>query len=495
MCITMFKKIFCIFFFIFPQSWFTIGVAKTKHRGDGMDNEQLWNKFLKEIQIKIQPFSFNSWLKPTKLLGINENSCIVEVESEFQKTFLSKNYTDLMSEVLYGITNVNYDFEFVLKSEKHNEEFIKEEKSVETKNLGKSLEIEHKKLNSNLKPEYTFDNYIVGDTNRFATVSAQAVAENPGKIYNPLFIYGKSGLGKTHLMHAIGNQIVKNSGKVVLYVTSSEFIADFTGMLRKDKNVDNYEVMNNFKDKYRNIDVLIIDDIQFLSGADKSQDEFFHTFTELYDSNKQIIISSDRSPDDLKLLEERLLTRFRWGLTANIYPPDFELRCQILRNKMMGHEVAEMVSDKVIEYIASNCDNDVRQLEGAITRLYAYAAMMRPPEINVEFATEALKEFLGKSIYITNNIQRIQRAVAEYFNLSVEDLKSKKRNANINYARQIAIYLSQTTTDETLVKIGLEFGNRDHSTVIHACDKIEEDINTNAKLKDDIENIKNKIVN
>ena len=281
MCITMFKKNFCIFFFIFPQSWFTIGVAKTKHRGDGMDNEQLWNKFLKEIQIKIQPFSFNSWLKPTKLLGINENSCIVEVESEFQKTFLSKNYTDLMSEVLYGITNVNYDFEFVLKSEKHNEEFIKEEKSVETKNLGKSLEIEHKKLNSNLKPEYTFDNFIVGDTNRFATVSAQAVAENPGKIYNPLFIYGKSGLGKTHLMHAIGNQIVKNSGKVVLYVTSSEFIADFTGMLRKDKNVDNYEVMNNFKDKYRNIEVLIIDDIQYLSGADKSQDEFFHTFTEL----------------------------------------------------------------------------------------------------------------------------------------------------------------------------------------------------------------------
>ena len=495
-CITMFKKIFYIFYFIFPQSCFTIGVVKTEHRGDGMDNEQLWNKFLTQIQIKIlQPFSFNSWLKPTKLLGINGNSCIVEVESEFQKNFLARNYTDLMSEVLYEITNVDYDFEFVLKSDNHKEELPQNDRVVETKNLGKALEIEHKKLNSNLNPKYTFDNFIVGDTNRFACSSAQAVAENPGKIYNPLFIYGKSGLGKTHLMHAIGNRISSNSDKVVLYVTSSEFIADFTGMLRKDKNVDNYEVMNNFKEKYRNIDVLIIDDIQFLAGADKSQDEFFHTFTELYDSNKQIIISSDRSPDDLKLLEERLLTRFRWGLTANIYPPDFALRCQILRNKMMGHEVAKLVDDRVIEYIASNCENDVRQLEGAINRLYAYAAIMVPNEINVDFATEALKGFLGTSMYITNNIQRIQRAVAEYFNLSVEDLKSKKRTANINYARQIGIYLSQTTTDETLVKIGLEFGNRDHSTVIHACDKIAEDINTNRKLKDDIENIKNKIVN
>ena len=187
MCITMFKKNFYIFYFIFPQSCFTIGVVKTEHRGDGMDNEQLWNKFLTQIQIKIlQPFSFNSWLKPTKLLGINGNSCIVEVESEFQKNFLARNYTDLMSEVLYEITNVNYDFEFVLKSDNHKEELPQNDRVVETKNLGKALEIEHKKLNSNLNPKYTFDNFIVGDTNRFACSSAQAVAENPGKIYNPL---------------------------------------------------------------------------------------------------------------------------------------------------------------------------------------------------------------------------------------------------------------------------------------------------------------------
>lgn len=482
------------------KSWFTIVVSNVMYRGDGMDNKKLWNDFLKQIQVVTQPFSFNTWLKNTELLSLDDNCCIVKVNNEFQKKFLSDHYTSLMTDILFKMTNVKYNFQFVIMDNelKLNEDEINNDSLdsfVKTKKSDKALEIERKKLNSNLNLNYTFENFIIGDTNRFACTSALAVAENPGKIYNPLFIYGKSGLGKTHLMHAIGNHIVKNLDKSVLYVTSNEFIDDFTGMLRKDKNVDNYEVINNFKDKYRNIDVLIIDDIQFLAGADRSQDEFFHTFTELYGSNKQIIISSDRSPDDLKLLEDRLLTRFRWGLTVKIYPPDFELRCQILRNKMMGHEVAELVDNSVIEYIASNCENDVRQLEGAITRLYAYAAMMGPSEINVEFATEALKEFLGKSIYITNNIQRIQRAVAEYYNLSVEDLKSKKRNSNINHARQIAIYLSQTTTDETLVKIGLEFGNRDHSTVIHACSKIEEELESNLKLKEDINNIKNKIVN
>ena len=456
-----------------------------------MTNDELWKKFLQQVQLRTQPFTFNSWFKTTVLLDINENICRVKVDNDFQKDFLAKNYVDLMSEVLYSLTNVNYDFEFVLINEKKEEP----SQELQDKKIENTLEVSHKKLNSNLNPNYTFENFVIGDTNRFASTSALSVAENPGILYNPLFIYGKSGLGKTHLMHAIGNKIVKNSDKTVLYVTSSEFISDFTGIYRKDKNVDNFEVMNIFKEKYRNIDVLIIDDIQFLAGADKSQDEFFHTFTELYDSKKQIIISSDRSPDDLKLLEDRLLTRFRWGLTSNIYPPDFELRCQILRNKMLGHDVAKLVDDKVIDYIASNCESDVRQLEGAITRLYAYAAMMGPNEINVDFAIDALKEYLGKSIYITNSIQRIQKAVADYYNLTVDDLKGKKRNANINHARQVAIYLCHTTTDETLVKIGLEFGNRDHSTVIHACDKIEEDLVKNMKLKTDIDNIKDKIVN
>ena len=240
----------------------------------------------------------------------------------------------------------------------------------------------------------------------------------------------------------------------------------------------------------------MIDDIQFLGGAAKTQQEFSHTFTNLYDSNKQIIISSDRSPDDLKLLEERLLTRFRWGLTANIEPPDFELRCKILKDKMTGHEVAKMVPNEVIEYIATNCENDVRHLEGAITRLYAYAAMMGPKEINLEFAVDALKDYIGKSIYITNDIQKIQKAVADYYHITIEDLKSKKRTSNINYPRQIAMYLCRMTTSETIIKIGLEFGNRDHSTVLHSYDKINNEIqNDENNIRQVIEDTKNKIVN
>ncbi len=447
-----------------------------------MSNEEIWNNFLEIISTRIATVSFNSWFKDTKLLDIKNGKLIIQVPMTFHIKFLNDNYYDLIEEIINSITGTNYDLEFVIE-----EELEKIETNVENNNNI------HKRINSNLNEKYTFDNFIIGDSNRFAQTAALAVAEQPGKIYNPLFIYGKSGLGKTHLMHAIGNYVEQNSNKTVLYIKSEEFISDFIGINKKEDN--NLDVIDQFKEKYRNIDVLMIDDIQFLGGASKSQQEFFHTFTTLYDSNKQIIISSDRSPDDLKLLEERLLTRFRWGLTVNIYPPDFELRCKILKDKMSGHEVAALVNNEVIEYIASNCENDVRHLEGAITRLYAYAAMMCPREINLEFAVDALKDYLGKSIYITNDIQKIQKAVADHFKITVDDLKSKKRTATINHPRQIAMYLCRMTTEETIVKIGLEFGNRDHATVLHSFEKIAEEIKTNYELKETIEQIKNRIVN
>ena len=290
-------------------------------------------------------------------------------------------------------------------------------------------------------------------------------------------------------MHAIGNYIKNTMHKKVLYVTSEQFITDFT-TINMRKNAD---FIKQFKDKYRSIDVLMIDDIQFLGNAEKTQQEFFHTFNSLYDMNKQIIISSDRSPDDLKLLEERLRTRFSWGLTVNIYPPDIELKKRIIKNKMAGHDVAKLVQDEVIEYIASNSENDVRHIEGAVTRLYAYAAIMVPQKIDLEFANEALKDYLKNSVYLDSNIAKIQKAVADYYKLTIEDLKSKKRSANINYPRQIAIYLCRTYTDESFPKIGLEFGNRDHSTIIHACDKIKEDLQNNNQLKEIIKEIKNNI--
>ncbi len=447
-----------------------------------MDNNLLWSNFLEVAKRKISTVSYDTWFKDTKILKQEEGKLLIEVPMSFHKKFLNDTYHDLIDEILNDLVGCSYDLEFVVE-----EDIIEEEKSEE------KLDEDYFSINSNLNPKYTFENFVIGDSNRFAQTASVAVAEEPGKIYNPLFIHGKSGLGKTHLMHAIGNYVSENSKKKVLYVTSEEFISDFIGINKK--NEDNLEVIEHFKYKYRNIDVLIIDDIQFLGGAEKTQQEFFHTFNTLYDSNKQIIISSDRSPDDLKLLEDRLRTRFRWGLTVDIYPPDFDLRCKILKDKMAGHEVASLVQNEVIEYIATNCENDVRHLEGAITRLYAYAAIMSPKEINVEFATEALKDYIGSSIYITNNIVRIQKAVADYYKITIDDLKSKKRTANINKPRQIAMYLSRMTTEETVVKIGLEFGNRDHSTVLYAYDKINKEIKENETLKKEINEIKNLIVN
>ena len=293
-------------------------------------------------------------------------------------------------------------------------------------------------------------------------------------------------------MHAIGNYIVENNPNLkVLYTTSDDFRKDYTGIANLPANSLDYA--NEFKEKYRNIDVLIIDDIQYLVGAEKTQEEFFHTFNELHGKNKQIIISSDRSPEDLKLLEERLRSRFAWGLPVDIYPPDFDLRCRIIKDKIRHLTLADKMTDEAIEFIANNCDTDVRSLEGAINRLVAYTAMCVPEKIDLEFTNEALKDFITKNIYILNDIANIQKAVADYYKLTVEMLKGKKRSANIAYPRMVAMYLCRMLTDQSFPRIGLEFGGRDHSTVIHACDKIEEELKTDQELKDAVNEIKAKL--
>ncbi len=445
-----------------------------------MDNNFSWQDFLNIIKSKLSSVSYDTWFKDTELLSISNDTVNIKVPMSFHKDFLNKNYYDLIDNIISSMTGKNYDINFVIEDDIVNDNIIQNTNIKSNDNF-----------QTNLNPQYTFDTFVIGDSNRFAQTAAVAVAEQPGKVYNPLFIHGKSGLGKTHLMHAIGNYIVETTDKKVLYVTSDKFISDFIGINRKD--TDNYDVIEHFKEKYRNIDVLIIDDIQFLGGAEKTQQEFFHTFNTLYDSNKQIIISSDRSPDDLKLLEDRLRTRFRWGLTANIFPPDFDLRCKILKDKMSGLEGAKLIKDDVIEYIANNCESDVRYLEGSIRRLFAFAAMYSPKEINLDFAIEALKDYIGSTVYSNSNISKIQKAVAEYFNITVDNLKSKKRTANINNARQIAIYLCRMITEETTTRIGLEFGNRDHSTVLHAIEKISKDVKKSEELKNQISEIKNKI--
>ena len=276
----------------------------------------------------------------------------------------------------------------------------------------------------------------------------------------------------------------------VLYTTSDDFRKDYFNLVSSNNKVDN---SNNFKNKYRNIDVLIIDDIQFLVGAEKTQDEFFHIFNDLHGKNKQIIISSDRSPEDLKLLEERLRSRFAWGLPVDIYPPDFELRCRIVKEKIQNLSIKDKMTDEGIEFIANNFDTDVRSLEGAINRLVAYTAMCVPEKIDLKFANEALKDYITRDPYSKSDISNIQKVVADYYKLTVEVLKGKKRSASIAYPRMVAMYLCRMLTDESFPRIGMEFGGRDHSTVIHACDKIEEDIKINSELKDIINEIKAKL--
>lgn len=449
-----------------------------------MDRKDFWNNCLDYINSKVQNISFNIWFKDSELVDIRENVLIIKVNSDYVRQHITTYYEDLIEEAIANSSTQNYTYEILTPDEVEQNEPVVIEERIELP--------KYKDNNSNLNETYTFDNFVIGETNRLAATVGLSVAEQPGKLYNPLFIYGKSGLGKTHLMHAIGNYIKSNSDKTVLYVTSETFISDFTRLYKKDE--ERVELEEHFKDKYRNVDVLLIDDIQFLGGATKTQDEFFNTFNFLHEGKKQIIISSDRSPDDLKLLEDRLKTRFSWGLTVNITPPDYELRLKIIKNKITGHEVSRLIRPEVLEYIANNCESDVRHLEGAINRLYAVTAMYSPKEINLEFAQDALRDYIGNSLYITNNIAKIQKAVAEYFDLTVDNLKSKKRTANIKNARQIAMYICKMTTEETIERIGLEF-NRDHATVIHACNRIDEEYKNSEELREHIKEIKNKIAN
>lgn len=454
-----------------------------------MNNELIWNTFLDKIKEQISPLSFDTWFKDTRLYKIDKNIAIIIVPMSLHKKHLEERYIDIIEEIFNSITGTNFSFSFKLESELVEENKVLDVTPNDEENIGVPYQTS---ASANLNSNYTFDNFIVGDSNRFAFTAARAVAEKPGKAYNPLFLYGKSGLGKTHLMHAIGNYIIENSNRKVLYVSSEQFVNDYISAVRNnDKN--NFDKIDSFKKKYRNIDVLMIDDIQFLGSATKGQEEFFHTFNQLHDSNKQIIIASDRSVEDLKMLEDRLRTRFSWGLSTNITPPDFDLRVNIIKKKILHQEAASDIPIEVIEYIANINDSDVRQLEGAITRVFAYSSMMNHGIITLDCAIDALKDTArSKSIY-KNDVHRIQQIVCEYFKLNIEDLKGKKRSKEINYPRQIAIYLCRMMTNESFPKMGTYFGGRDHSTIINAYQKIEKDLKTNTQLQTVINELKSRI--
>ena len=446
-----------------------------------MKIETVWSSFLEEVQKQVNITSYQVWFSELKLVHMDNKNITIQVPMPTHKTILGSTYYNIIQNIFLSLTGIEYDINFILPGENN---------FIDSVNNDIDDELE---WNSNLNPNLTFENYVVGSSNKLAFIAATAVAEAPGSIHNPLFIYGKSGLGKTHLMHAIGNFIMKNSNKKVLYVTSDEFMNDFTGIADVSNNANTIDYANQFKSKYRNVDVLIIDDIQFLVGAEKTQQEFFNTFNYLHKTNKQIIISSDRSPDDLKKLEERLRSRFMWGLPVDIYPPDFDLRCRIIKEKIKNTSIENKMDEDVIEYIANACPSDVRHIEGTINRLTACTAIYVPEKITLEFAIDSLKDFVNKNVYVESSISKIQKIVADHYKITVDDMKGKKRTNNIAYPRQIAMYLCKMETDETLERIGLEFGGRDHSTVIFACEKIEKELKSNIELVDAVNKIKSSL--
>ena len=450
-----------------------------------MSGREVWLNFLENIKNEITNVSFDTWFneEDTKFYSFENDVLTISVNQEFIKKHIEDHYLDIMGEAISKVTNSNVTFNIVLESELEKLKKVDHKKDIIYDNVEKQSA-----MNANLNPNYTFETFVVGKSNKFAYKASRVIAEAPGS-YNPLFLYGESGVGKTHLMHAIGNYLVENTDKKVLYITSDKFVDEYTRIFRyNDKN--SFDKIDAFKEKYRNVDVLMIDDIQFLSTAPKGQEEFFHTFNELHNANKQIIIASDRSVDDLNSIENRLLTRFNWGLTANITTPDYDLRVSIIKNKLAFKEAANDIPDDVIEYIANNFDSDIRKLEGAITRVLAYSSMFNKGQITLDLAVDALKDQLKDRSFYKNDVQRIQRAVCDYYKISIDQMKGKNKNNSINFPRQIAIYLCRELTTESFPKIGSYFGGRNHSTIISADKKIRKELEKNQNLREVIKDLK-----
>jgi len=455
-----------------------------------MNKRDIWNKFLENLREKVEIVPFETWFNndDISLYSFDDNNAIIMVKMPFIKKHIENNYVEEITDAFYKTIGREVSYSIVTESEIQD---IEKERREKKKELDDNL-VKQSPVNAGLDAEYTFSNFIVGDSNKFAYKASLAVAEAPGA-YNPLFLYGESGVGKTHLMQAIGNYLLEKTDKKVLYISSDNFINDYIKIFRNsDKN--NFDKIDGFKDKYRNIDVLMIDDIQFLGNAQKGQEEFFHTFNELQSANKQIIIASDRPIDDLNSIENRLLTRFSGGLTANISTPDYDLRVGIIKSKLAFQEVANDIPDDVIEYIANNFDSDIRKLSGAITRVLAYSSMFHQGAISLEVAVDALKDQLKDRSFYKNDIQRIQRVVCDYYKISIEQMKGKKKNSEVNFPRQVAIYLCRELTTESFPKIGSYFGGRNHSTIISAYQRIQKELLTNEKLSNVIKDLKKNLM-
>jgi len=433
---------------------------------------ELWHHVLAVIEGRLSKPSFETWLKSTKAIALQDNTVIVAAPNEFVRDHLERSYTALIRETLQEVAQQALDVKFVLPPQHDETERRSPSPSSRQPRSGSALADDMPQ--TMLNPKYTFDTFVVGQSNRFAHAACLAVAELPAKAYNPLFIYGGVGLGKTHLMHAIGHYVLQhNPGAKVVYLSSEKFTNEFITAIQYNRTED-------FRNKYRKVDVLLIDDIQFLAGKERIQEEFFHTFNALHEENKQIVISSDRPPREIPTLEDRLRSRFEWGLITDIHPPDLETRIAILRKKVKAENLD--IPDDVLLYIANQIDSNIRELEGALLRVVAYSAAHQR-DIDLPLAVEALRDIVSPSKPRKITIADIQKVVGAHFGLRLEDLIGKKRTKNVAYPRQIAMYLARELTDASLPKIGSEFGGRDHTTVIHAHEKISRELQTNPELQ------------
>lgn len=441
--------------------------------------DELLTKAKELLKPELNQIAFTTWIQPLQINSIEDTTITLYVPSDVHKNMIEGRYLPLIQTTFSFLTNINYDILLTCHSSDPNSETQNSNPSVNTMNhpIGGFYN------KSNLNPKYTFDNFVVGENNSFAHAAALAVSESPGVAYNPLFLYGGVGLGKTHLMHAIGNEILKkNKDFKVLYVTSEKFTNHLIASIKEGK-------MESFRNTYRNIDVLLIDDIQFLAGKERNQEEFFHTFNTLHEAGKQIILSSDRPPKDIQPLTDRLRNRFEWGLIADISNPDYETRMAILQKKTQLDGL--IIDNDILSNIATKIDTNIRELEGVLNKLVAKSTLKNQP-FSIALSEEAIADVVSNKNRVLS-IEYIQEVVSKYFDVTLEDLKGSRRSSDVVFPRQVAMYLCKSVAQVSFPKIGQAFGKRDHSTVMHACEKIEREIKENSNTKLIVETVKNSL--
>ena len=451
-----------------------------------------WDKILKifKEEYDIQDISFNTFIKPLEIYSVEDNIITLLVsKGRMGVSLIEKKYREFLEITVCEVMDDKYTIRLISDEDIEHEEKIKKEKIKAAP--PKSDDSNSNNLSLNLNPNYTFDTFVVGNNNSLAHAASVAVAESPGEVYNPLFIYGGVGLGKTHLMQAIAHFIIENNpNKKVLYVTSETFTNELIDAIRNKENAEKGNAA--FRNRYRNIDVLLIDDIQFIAGKDATEMEFFNVFNDLRDADKQIIITSDKPPKDIPILEERLRTRFGWGLITDIQPPDFETRLAILRRKVTQENLD--VSDEVLGLVAERVYSNIRDLEGSLNRVLAYAKFINKP-ITASLAENVLKDYVSGSKQRTVTPELIRRVVCDFYSVSPAEMEAGRRERRIAYPRQIAMYLTRILTESSFPEIGAFYGGRHYSTVMYACEQIEKSIETDAKLKKTVDDLTEKIMN